>query len=148
MVRAPSSITTLRLRLRRPVAGDAEAIFARYASDAEVTRFMGWPTHRSLIDTRDFLAFAEMEWARHPAGAYLIETLDTRLLLGSTGLSIESATEAETGYVLARDAWGRGYATEALAAMVELHAHPGFPNLPDRGPDHVVRYSLRFEATA
>jgi RimJ/RimL family protein N-acetyltransferase len=25
-----------------------------------------------------------------------------------------------TGYVLAKDAWGKGYATEALAAMVEV----------------------------
>ena len=30
-------IETARLILRRPVASDAEAIFTRYASDAEVT---------------------------------------------------------------------------------------------------------------
>ena len=41
-------------------------------------------------------------------------TQKTGTLLGSTGFSFEGAREATTGYVLARDAWGKGYATEAL----------------------------------
>jgi RimJ/RimL family protein N-acetyltransferase len=41
-------------------------------------------------------------------------------LFGSTGLAFESADHAQTGYVLARDAWGKGYATEALSAMIEI----------------------------
>jgi RimJ/RimL family protein N-acetyltransferase len=41
-------------------------------------------------------------------------------LLGSTGLSRDGATDAMTGYVLAKDAWGQGFATEALRAMVDL----------------------------
>jgi len=40
--------------------------------------------------------------------------------VGSTGLDFETQQRASTGYVLARDAWGRGYASEALAAVVEL----------------------------
>ena len=43
-----------------------------------------------------------------------------RELVGSTGLSFETGQRAATGYLLARDAWGRGYATEALRAMVEV----------------------------
>ncbi len=30
-----------------------------------------------------------------------------------------------TGYVLAKDAWGNGYATEALLAMVQIAQHIG-----------------------
>jgi RimJ/RimL family protein N-acetyltransferase len=41
-------------------------------------------------------------------------------MLGSTGLGFETPQQAATGYVLARDAWGAGYATEALAAMRDL----------------------------
>src|SRR4030095_6076351 len=41
-------------------------------------------------------------------------------LLGGTGLVFEPANRAMTGYVLAKDAWGNGYATEALRAMVDL----------------------------
>lgn len=41
-------------------------------------------------------------------------------LLGGTGLDFEAPHRASTGYVLARDAWGRGIATEALLAMVAV----------------------------
>jgi RimJ/RimL family protein N-acetyltransferase len=40
--------------------------------------------------------------------------------MGSTGLSLDTPQIAQTGYVFARDAWGRGYATESLHAMVSL----------------------------
>jgi RimJ/RimL family protein N-acetyltransferase len=117
---APERIETPRLLLRRPAAADAAAIFSRYAADPEVTRFLAWPMHRSLDDTRAFLSFSDSEWLRGPAGAYLIESRDTGELLGSTGLSFKTDVHAVTGYVLASDAWGCGYATEALTAMVML----------------------------
>jgi RimJ/RimL family protein N-acetyltransferase len=117
--RAPDAITTARLVLRRPRSSDAGAIFARYSSDPEVTRLVGWPRHRSVDDARGFLQFSDAEWKRAPAGTYLIESRETGVLLGSTGLLFEAPYRAMTGYVLAKDAWGRGYATEALRAMVE-----------------------------
>jgi RimJ/RimL family protein N-acetyltransferase len=117
---AERSIETVRLRLRPPTGGDAEAIFVRYAGDPEVTRFVGWPRHQSIEDTHAFLAFSAAEWARWPAGPYLIYSRDSGQLLGSTGLSFRHQREAMTGYVLAKDAWGKGLATEALVAMIEL----------------------------
>ena len=117
--RAPDAITTERLVLRRPRPSDADAIFARYAGDPEVTRLVGWPRHQSVDDTRGFLRFSDAEWERAPAGAYLVESRESGALLGSTGLLFEAPHRATTGYVLAKDAWGRGYATEALRAMVE-----------------------------
>ena len=54
---APERIETERLLLRRPRDTDADAIFTRYASDPAVTHLVGWPTHRSLEDTRAFLSF-------------------------------------------------------------------------------------------
>jgi RimJ/RimL family protein N-acetyltransferase len=122
---ATERIETARLVLRRPHAADAAAIFARYASDPEVTRFVGWPRHASRRDTEAFLRFSAREWARWPAGPYLILSRSAGELLGSTGLAFERADEATTGYVLARDVWGRGFATEALHAMVDLAAGLG-----------------------
>jgi len=120
---------TARLALRKPVLTDAEAIFSRYASDPEVARLLGWRRHQSIDDTRAFLAFSEAEWRRWPAGPYLIESRAGGPLLGSTGLAFETPTLAATGYVLARDAWGRGYATEALGAMVALAGDLGVRRL-------------------
>ncbi len=126
---APESLSTERLTLRRPRPADAEVIFRRYASDPRVTRFMAWPTHRSLADTEGFLAFSDAGWERWGAAAYLIIRSEDSLLLGGTGLDFESPVRAETGYVLAHDAWGRGYATEALLAMVALGESLGVQEL-------------------
>lgn len=119
-MKGPERFVTTRLVLRKPCAADADAILTRYAGDPEVTKFLGWPIHRSIEDTRAFLSFSNDDWRRWPAGPYLIESRDDGRLLGGTGLGFDSRETASTGYVLARDAWGFGYATEALGAMVEL----------------------------
>src|SRR5262245_24228265 len=106
-MKAPEQFATARLLLRPPQFGDAERIFERYASDIEVTRFLGWPRHRSVRDTEAFLEFSAYEWERWPAGPYLIMSRTDGRLLGSTGLGFETANAAITGYVLARDAWGK-----------------------------------------
>jgi ribosomal-protein-alanine N-acetyltransferase len=119
-MKAPDELETARLILRRPVMSDAEGIFASYASDPEVTHFLGWPRHQSVRDTHAFLLFSAAEWARWPAGPYLILHRGDQRVIGSAGLGFQSRDAAVTGYVLARAAWGQGYATEALAAMVDL----------------------------
>ena len=119
-VKGLERIETTRLVLRRPASSDAEAVFERYASDIEVTRYLAWPTHQSIQDTKLFLGFSDAEWNRWPAGPYLIERRSDKKLLGGTGLAFETPTIASTGYVLAQDAWGHGYATEALAAVVAV----------------------------
>jgi len=118
--RAPETIEAGRIRLRRPTAADAAAIFARYTSDPTVTRLVGWPRHTSVDEARGFVAFSDGEWSRSPSGPLLIESRESGALLGSTGLVFETSFRAQTGYVLATDAWGRGYATEALGVIVDL----------------------------
>ena len=118
MTKAPERVETERLVLRRPRSEDAEAIFARYASDALVTRLLSFACHQSIAATRTFLEWSDAEWTRSPAGPYLVESREGGPLLGSTGLSFETPRRAATGYVFARDAWGRGYATEALRQVV------------------------------
>ena len=117
-MKAPEELTTARLLLRRPRREDAERIFSRYASEPEVTMFLSWPRHTTIAQTYAFLEFSDREWERWPAGPYLIEDREDKKLLGSTGLAFETLHRAETGYVLAKDAWGFGYATEALRAIV------------------------------
>jgi ribosomal-protein-alanine N-acetyltransferase len=111
---------TSRLVLRKPILAAAEAIFIRYASDPEVTRYLGWPMHQCVDDTKAFLTFSDAEWSRWSAGPYVIESRSGHELLGGTGVGFETPLRAVTGYVLARDAWGNGYATEALTAIVDI----------------------------
>lgn len=126
---APERVETARLLLRRPQTHDAEAIFARYASDPEVIRYLSWPAHRSLEHTRAFLHASDAEWEQWPAGPYLIESRSDLRLLGATGLSFTTPEIAVTGYVLARDAWGYGYATEALNAVIAVARNVGVRSL-------------------
>jgi len=131
---APEVIETERLLLRRPIAGDAQQIFSRYASDAEVTRYMSFRRHQSIADAEMFLDFSNFEWAANRCGPYLVLARDSGAVLGGTGLSLQ-VNEAEAGYIFAREAWGFGYATEALRSMVDVggamglhalqaHCHP------------------------
>jgi ribosomal-protein-alanine N-acetyltransferase len=131
-VKAPETIETERLLLRRPKKSDAQAIFQRFASDREVTRYLSWPTHRSVADTLAFLAMSDDEWQRWPAGPYLVLSRKngaSGTILGSTGLMYKSPTRAVTGYVFAREAWGHGYATEALQTMVDVAGKTGVERL-------------------
>jgi ribosomal-protein-alanine N-acetyltransferase len=95
-VRASERIETDRLVMRRPVAADAEAIFARYSSDPEVTRFLSWPRHNVVEDSRAFIDFSDAEWETWPAGPYLIESR-AGVLLGSTGLVLRHPNESRPG---------------------------------------------------
>jgi len=128
-MKAPAHVETARLILRPPTLDDAAAIFERYASDPGVTTFLGWPRHQTIQDTEAFLQFSTDEWARRPAGPYLIVARSDGRLLGSTGFAFQSPHEAATGYVLARDAWGQGFATEALSAMLEVASGIGVTRL-------------------
>jgi ribosomal-protein-alanine N-acetyltransferase len=118
---APASLLTARLSLRKPELSDAEAIFRRYASDPVATEYMSWPTHHTVDDTLAFLAWSDADWQQWAAGTYLVFAREPAgLLLGSTGLSFQNPEVAITGYIFAHDAWGKGFATESLSAMVSL----------------------------
>jgi [ribosomal protein S5]-alanine N-acetyltransferase len=126
---AMEQFETARLVLRRPRREDAQEIFDRYASDPAVTRYLAWPRHYSLQDSEVFVGFSDGEWQRWGCGPYLAFSRDDGTLLGSTGLAFETPVVASTGYVFARDAWGRGYATESLHAMIDLATRLGVERL-------------------
>ena len=129
--RAPELFETSRLLLRRPLPGDSQAIFHRYAGDALVTQYLSWPTHRTVAETYAFVEWSDAEWKRWPAGPYLIfnREKDCARVLGSTGLVFKEDNSAEVGYALARNAWGQGFATEALRAILVIAKRIGIVHL-------------------
>jgi ribosomal-protein-alanine N-acetyltransferase len=138
---ASGPIETARLLLRRPQPDDADAIFSRY---------LGWKQHGSVADTREFLAFSDSEWQRWPAGPLLAFARDGGQLLGCTGLAFETPLRAGTGFAFAKDSWGKGYATEALTAMVALARTLGVRRLhafchPEHKPSAKVLERCGFE---
>jgi RimJ/RimL family protein N-acetyltransferase len=117
--KALERIETPRLVLQRPRLDDVPEIFRRYAADHDVTRYLSWPAHETEEQTRAFVRFSDSEWRKWPAGPYLVFSRGGHLL-GGTGLGFETPDSAATGYVFAKDAWGHGYATETLQAVMEI----------------------------
>lgn len=136
---APEFIQTERLILRQPVASDASAIFQRYANDPIVTRYLAWPRHATIEDSMRFLEFSDNAWSTSVGGPYLIVSRATGVVLGSAGFAFEEPGCASVGYVLAEDAWGQGYATEALGALITAAKEMGVARLDAHcHPDHAV----------
>lgn len=106
-------LETPRLILRPPVEEDAEAIFA-YARDIQVCRYLAWPCHESIADTRRFLETALLGWQQGDRLSWAVE--DDAGLVGMIGAELGRGG-AGIGYVFAREVWGRGYASEVLAAV-------------------------------
>jgi RimJ/RimL family protein N-acetyltransferase len=123
--------TTDRLVLRRWRVGDAGR-FAAINGDPEVMRHIGHGhvLGRGLSD--ELIARFEGEWRQCGFGPWAVAPRDDDAeLLGFCGLTVpmflpEVLPAVEVGWRFARDAWGRGYATEAaraaLAFAFEEHA--------------------------
>ena len=81
---------------------------------------MSFVRHESAGDARQFIEAALSGWDRNDTITYLAFSKEGGQLVGSTGIVLETPLRAYTGYVLARDAWGRGLATEMARAMVDV----------------------------
>ncbi len=117
-----TELRTRRLLLREFDRSDFGAVH-EYASDPEVVRY----TIFGPNTPEETLAFIErsVEERRHdPRRAFhmAVTRRDTGSLLGSCSVSLHEPEDrvAELGYVLRRDAWGQGFATEAAARMVRF----------------------------
>jgi [ribosomal protein S5]-alanine N-acetyltransferase len=115
-------LTTRRLRLRPFTLADHEAIHAIYA-DPEVMRYVGAGPHATPAETAAALRTYGDVLARRGYSFLAVTERDGGAIIGDAGLHPfgGSGPDVELGYTLARDAWGKGYATEAAEALV-VHA--------------------------
>jgi RimJ/RimL family protein N-acetyltransferase len=116
-------LETRRLILRAPRREDFAAIAALW-SDAEVTRFIvPSPLSREEAWARFVRTYGH--WTLCDYGFWTVEEKASGRLIGETGFldahrDIRPALDdlPEVGWVLARAAWGQGYATEAVGAVL------------------------------
>lgn len=132
--RIPGKLVTDRLLLRRWMPGDLEALSELFALP-EVWEF---PFGRGLTrsETAEWLDRFLGGWERDGYDMYALELRETGGLIGFTGLRLatwftEIAGEVEIGWRLHPGCWGKGYATEAAAASLQV----GFAEL---GAERVV----------
>jgi aminoglycoside 6'-N-acetyltransferase len=114
-------LDTTRLVLRPLTAADAAAIVA-YRDDPEVARYQSWDRYReadalalvaSLADACPGKPGAWFQWG--------ITDRSSGALIGDCGLkTLEDPRLGMIGYTLGRSHQGRGLATEALRAVIDL----------------------------
>lgn len=117
-------LETERLLLRRLVPADLDALYALYR-DPDVRRYFPDGT-LTLEETR-----AELEWflnghPRHPElGLWATILKETGQFIGRCGLlpwTIDGQFEVEIAYMLDKEYWGQGLATEAARGIAK-YAH-------------------------
>jgi RimJ/RimL family protein N-acetyltransferase len=154
-------ITTERLVLRRSHAEDAGAI-STYRSDPEVHRYQGWERTDHEGVQEEIAAMAGRAPGEPGGWVQLsVEQRDTGQLVGDVGLSPDETEPGviKVGYTMDPVFQGRGYATEAVAALVDyafdslgaerVRAFASAENLPSiRVAEKVgLRLMERFERT-
>jgi RimJ/RimL family protein N-acetyltransferase len=120
-------LETERLRLRGHTAKDGEASAALWA-DASVTRFIGGRPHTGEESWARLLRYVG-HWSLLGYGYWLVEEKATGAFVGEMGLAdyrreIEPRFDGtpEIGWVVAPDYQGKGYATEAIQAIMNWAA--------------------------
>ena len=116
-------VETDRLRLRSLEGGDADRLYEIYG-DAKTMRHVG-RTGRPVVDLAAAQRAVETLRRNEATNGFSLWALDERdgeTLIGVAGLALVDGDgpEVEAAYILRRDRWGRGYATEALRAVLEI----------------------------
>ena len=111
------TLTTGRLTLRAFEDADLDA-FAAIGADPEAMRFTGGV--RTRAETWLRMASYQGHWVLRGYGQWAVVERESSRFVGRAGLwNPEGWPELEVGWTLARDVWGRGYATEAGRAAVD-----------------------------
>jgi RimJ/RimL family protein N-acetyltransferase len=113
-------LRTPRLTLRPPVAADADAVYAM-RSDPVVQRYGSHPPWTDPAAAVAWIARNDRGMAEGEHAQLAIERRDDGVVVGTCTLyAIDTACRrAEVGYALARPHWGRGYANEAVTALLD-----------------------------
>jgi RimJ/RimL family protein N-acetyltransferase len=114
-------ILTPRLLLRAWTEDDVKGLADIYA-DPESVRYLRF---FDLEGTRQQVERFKSHWQRRGFGLWAVEELASGRFIGRIGLMrhddwIASPHDAEVGWVLARDTWGQGLASEGGAAALEF----------------------------
>ena len=113
------TIKTARLTLRKIELDDADAIFRNWANDDAVSRYMRWPTHKNVEETKTNTK-SRVDGYKEDNYYYWGICLENGELIGAVSVVMAARDDfkAEIGYCIGRKWWGQGYASEAVKAVI------------------------------
>jgi [ribosomal protein S5]-alanine N-acetyltransferase len=131
MDESPTAILeTPRLLLRQLTLNDQDSLYTLY-QDPEVRRYFPEGILSYEQTGKELSWIIDVYYRQYGFGLWATIEKETGAFIGRCGLlpwTIEGQAEVEVAYMLARDRWGQGMATEAARAILEY----GFVRLPVR----------------
>lgn len=119
--RNPPQLYTTRLCLRKILKSDTADMF-EYSCREDVTKYLLWSPHQSEAYTAKYLSYIQSRYRAGDFYDWAIVHEESGKMIGTCGftkLNVES-NSGEVGYVLNPDFWGKGYATEAVRAVIRF----------------------------
>ena len=132
-------IITERLILRKLVPEDLDDMYL-LDSNPEVMRYVGVPPVRSKEESAKMIDFIISQYNNNGTGRLAVIEKETNRFVGWSGIKLITETVNNTtnfyelGYRFLPEFWGKGYATEAALASLDL----GFHQL---GADKIYAYA-------
>jgi ribosomal-protein-alanine N-acetyltransferase len=119
-------LETKRLILREATKEDAHDMLA-YLSDIEVVKHMGIDPCQTIKEVNEEIEWYQSIYEQGTGIRWGIALKESGKIIGSCGFLNRAAKHyrSEIGYELSKEYWGKGIASEALAAVVKY----GFENL-------------------
>jgi len=113
-------LETERLILRRFVVDDAEFLLG-LLNEPSFLRYIGDRGVRSIDDARQYILNGPMDsYEVHGFGLYITEIKGDRTPIGICGLlKRESLENVDIGFAFLPEFWGKGYARESAAAVMQ-----------------------------
>lgn len=114
-------IETERLILRPFTLEDAEGCYENYTSDPQTTLYLTWDAHDSLSTTQEFIRAKLPLYIKDDHFDWVVTLKDQeKTIIGAISCVnfIKKDRYAEIGYCYGSDFWHKGYATEALKAVI------------------------------
>lgn len=113
-------LETERLILRKWEFDDAEQAYTNWATDEEMHKYVSWPIHKDINETKDLLNIWIKEYENNSYN-WVVEIKDTHEIIGNiaVGKVNKKQNTCDLGYCYGSRFWGKGYGTEALRAVIE-----------------------------
>jgi RimJ/RimL family protein N-acetyltransferase len=110
-----------RLVLREWLEGDFQP-FANMGCDPDVMRF--FPKHLTAEESRQFIAKSNATLLEKQFGLWAVEIKESGEFIGFIGLAVPTFETnftpcTEIGWRLAKESWGKGYATEGAMRVLQ-----------------------------
>lgn len=113
-------IPTAHLILRPWKIEDADALFA-ILQEKDILHYFPPTEPRSIEKVHRYILFHQAHWQERGCGHWAVIERGSGRLIGWNGLEyLPDTDETEVAYLLSREFWGRGYASEAALAAVQF----------------------------